>query len=191
MASDPLDRALARCDPTTGTFKLIDWNELRQIIASNELSLLTRSPTQLHDYQVWKQETLKLYGSIEQYMLQVRLQWSRPLISTSPKSTAFTGPSDWKCLINDFPYGLEPGISHLVVWSKIKLPINRRDPEELSSEAIDIVESFIERFFIKQGQVEKDDLLYFVNPPSLKSIGNLEHFHVLLRNQQDVHRFHE
>lgn len=188
MASDAHERAQARCDPNSGIFKLISWDELGTIIASNDLSLLTRSPSQLHDYEDWKRETLARYGSIERYMLQVRLQWTEPITPVS--QVPFEHPKDWKCLPNDFPYGLDPSITHLVIWLKPKLPVSMETDNggQLSREAIQMVEKFLGCVF---WQVEKDDLLYFMNPKGLKSIGNLEHFHVLLRNQTNVEKYYD
>ena len=57
-------------------------------------------------------------------------------------------PSDYKLLWNDWPYGsIEPGIAHLVLWSKVPFEADRvsgiLDPPSQA-----IVEDFIEREFV-------------------------------------------
>lgn len=179
---DPLARAQARCDPNSGTFSKISWSEVKTIVASNDLSKLTRSPNQLLAYQRWKSQTLLHFESIEQFILHERLHWTLPIVPNS--DTVFQDRSDWKCLPNDFPYGLEDNIKHLVIWLKPKLPIT---PDgELTGDALKSVDRFVKEMF-GSGQ----DVLYFMNTAGLKSIGNLEHFHVLLRNRKDVAQYYD
>ena len=51
-----------------------------------------------------------------------------------------------KILPNDWPYGLEAGIVHLVVWTKFRLEENA-ETGMLTEEARGRVEGFVERVF--------------------------------------------
>lgn len=179
-------RAESRIDPVTGSFRLFSWSELTRIISDGALHVLTRTPDQLRLYKTWKTGITERFGSVEAYVLQERLGWTdhndddttTPLLTPTSLSTS-TASSGWKCLKNDFPYACEPGIDHLVIWLKSKLPTTP-DGNHPTQEAVTSIESFIASYF---AGVESHNILYFLNPPALKSIGSLEHFHVLLHHQ--------
>ena len=66
---------------------------------------------------------------------------------------------------NDFPYNLEEGVEHFLLWSN----------QDLSPDEIDT--------YIQEHTVSLDplDTLWFVNPTELKSIPDLWHAHVMVR----------
>lgn len=92
---------------------------------TNKLETLKRKPSDLRRYMAWTAETKAQYGTMTNYLLQHRLPWGSPPF-TYLSSTPFNNPSDFKILINDWPYGLAPDITHIVVWSKTPIPT---DPE--------------------------------------------------------------
>ena len=63
---------------------------------------------------------------------------------------------------NDFPYDLEPGIGHFLVWS-IK-PLTKREVEDVA-----------------RREAPGRDFVTFVNPPGLRSVHRVWHAHVLVR----------
>mmetsp|Transcript_367 Transcript_367/g.2864 ORF Transcript_367/g.2864 Transcript_367/m.2864 type:complete len:103 (-) Transcript_367:923-1231(-) len=67
-------------------------------------------------------------------------------------------------MINDFPYFVEPGIEHGIVWSTGKLCVD-------------------EMLALLEEQLPGKEKLYFINPPSLQSIAEVEHAHVFSRDQ--------
>lgn len=112
---------------------------------------------------------------------------------TKPVSCVpFECDEDWKLLRNDFPYGVEKGIEHVVVWMKNTLAKNSREAQTqqqvqdgrggapgvdaradadaeagvLTSAAKETLEKFLYGRLFKH--VKRDDILYFLNPPSLK-----------------------
>ncbi|CCG82335.1 Putative uncharacterized protein [Taphrina deformans PYCC 5710] len=174
-SDDALSRAEARVDPETGTFRLISWSEVVDFVSSGSLDRLTRSPTQLREYQEWKRGTLARFGSIERFILEERLEWSRPITAVGREPCS--DRRDWKCLRNDFPYAMESEVSHLVVWSKV--PFETSHTGELTDHGKAVLEHFLYATLFHD--VERDRIVYFLNPPGLKSIAGLEHFHVLLR----------
>ncbi|KAK5989125.1 N-acetylglucosamine-induced protein 1 [Cladobotryum mycophilum] len=135
-----------------------DWENLKEIIESNDLSILKRKPSDLRRYIKWSTETKAQYG---------------------------TAPSDYKILLNDWPYGLAPGITHIVVWSRTLIP-TESVVGDLTPESRVLIEDFVKKHFVDTlGPNGKDQVLWFKNWVSLQSVRALEHFHVLVRDVDD------
>jgi hypothetical protein len=105
------------------------------------------------------------------FMLDVRLGWK----DMNPKGHSFEYASDMKILYNDWPYGLDPDIVHLVVWTKFEL----EDDAETglsTPESRQEIEEYVQKTF---GSKTKE-FVWFKNWKSLKSVHAIEHFHVML-----------
>ncbi|PNP44955.1 hypothetical protein TGAMA5MH_03370 [Trichoderma gamsii] len=167
-------------------YKLHDWDDLRHIIESNNLSVLKRKPSDLRRYIAWTTETKAQYGTITEYILQNRLPKAWGLPPFVPESQVpFDAASDFKVLLNDWPYGMTPEITHIVVWSRTAIPT---DPEtgDLTTESRAQVENFVKTYFVdKLGAGGEQQVLWFKNWVALQSVRTLEHFHVLVRNVDD------
>ncbi|KAH6604222.1 hypothetical protein Trco_007668 [Trichoderma cornu-damae] len=167
-------------------YKLHDWDDLRHIVDTNDLSILKRKPSDLRRYIAWTAETKARYGSMTEYILQHRLPQAWGLPPFTPESPVpFGATSDYKVLLNDWPYGLEPGITHIVVWSRTPIPT---DPEtgDLTAESRARVESFVKTYFVDAlGSGGEQKVLWFKNWVALQSVRTLEHFHVLVRDVDD------
>jgi hypothetical protein len=120
----------------------------------------------------------KSYGSVLSFVQHERLQWSSDTPSGNPP---FTDSSDYKILFNDWPYGIDEDVVHLVVWTKFHL---EDDPatDDLTPKARAEIEEFVDRTFcdVANGGLEKERVIWFKNWMSLKSVHALEHFHVML-----------
>jgi hypothetical protein len=105
------------------------------------------------------------------FMLNVRLQWK----DMKPKGRPFEDDSDIKILYNDWPYGLDADIVHLVVWTKFELD---DDPETgLSTpESRREMDEYVQKTFGSK----TNDFVWFKNWKSLKSVHAVEHFHIML-----------
>ncbi|KAK1239136.1 hypothetical protein MKX08_006197 [Trichoderma sp. CBMAI-0020] len=167
-------------------YKLHDWDDLRQIIETNNLSVLKRKPSDLRRYIAWTTETKAQYGTITEYILQNRLPKAWGLPPFVPESQVpFDAASDYKVLLNDWPYGMTPEITHIVVWSRTPIPT---DPEtgDLTTESRAQVENFVKTYFVDTlGAGGEQQVLWFKNWVALQSVRTLEHFHVLVRNVDD------
>ncbi|KAB5580018.1 hypothetical protein GE09DRAFT_1212482 [Coniochaeta sp. 2T2.1] len=153
------------------------WPEVRQIIATNRIDLFQRVPSNLRRYLENNWNLKKQYGSVLNFVLTHRLQWEAPVV---PKGKGlFEDEGDWKVLWNDWPYGIDERIVHLVVWTKFEL---RDDPVtgELEEGVKGEIEGFVEGTFCGRGGVGRDQVIWFKNWASLKSIHSVEHFHVML-----------
>ncbi|EHK17034.1 uncharacterized protein TRIVIDRAFT_82848 [Trichoderma virens Gv29-8] len=167
-------------------YKLHDWDDLKHIIDTNDLGVLKRKPSDLRRYIAWTAETKAKYGTITEFILQNRLPKAWGLPPFTPESQVpFTAASDYKVLLNDWPYGLAPGITHIVVWSRTPIPT---DPEsgDLTAESRARVEKFVNDYFIRKlGLGGEQQVLWFKNWVALQSVRTLEHFHVLVRDVDD------
>ena len=123
-----------------------------------------------------------------EYIFQERLHWRSTDSTVRPSNlTPFVNARDYKILLNDWPYGCEKGIWHLLVWMKTRLPVSPEDGR-LTEEGRDLVEDFVERAFRRSAEEEVeegkkgDKVLWFKNWTALQSMAGVEHFHVLVRD---------
>jgi len=145
----------------------------------------------------WSSETKAQYGSVQNYIMEERLKW-KP-ISISPKtgpvfecrsSVPFGNPDDFKILPNDWPYGLAPGITHIIVWSKNRLESEPSRGDMTPTSRLQ-VEKFVCQTFVARTKDlpggAKEKVLWFKNWTALQSVPGMEHVHVLLRDvPQDI-----
>ena len=154
--------------------------------------MLKRWPSDLRRYIKWSSETKAAYGSVPNFVMRERLRWD-PLPSSTPQTgprfevknpVPFADEADYQILINDWPYGLTPGIKHLIVWLKTRLesePI-RGDMTPRSRQQIEafIQTKFVDRVRGLPGEQEK--VIWFKNWTALQSVPGMEHVHVLVRD---------
>lgn len=127
------------------------------------------------------------YGSATAYLLNQRLFWTpQPqddgaLVFETESAVPFGSAEDYTVLRNDWAYGLDDGIAHVVVWLKGRLPVDEQG--RLSEEGREAVEGFVDRMFRErcgeEGRGSK--VLWFKNTVDLQSVRGLEHVHVLVR----------
>lgn len=116
------------------------------------------------------------FGSVLHFIQHERLQWS----TINPSGAApFQNPSDYKIRYNDWPYGIDLDIVHLVVWTKFELQEDQNNGD-LTAQARSEVEEFVNQTFCAEDGVSRDSLAWFRNWSSLKSVRALEHVHVML-----------
>lgn len=113
------------------------WDEVVDIVRTNRLQDFRRWPSELRRYREFIWRLKHEWGSVMEYMLSERLHWRMPL--TPRGSRPFEYEEDFQILFNDWPYGVDERIVHLVVWTKFEL----RDDAETVAE----IERFIERTF--------------------------------------------
>ncbi|RDW59704.1 hypothetical protein BP6252_12791 [Coleophoma cylindrospora] len=170
---------------TDEQFKLHSWDELKEIIAQNRLEVLKRKPSDLRRYMAWSVSTNAQYGSMTNYLLAHRLpqSWGRPPF-TPNSLVPFEDKSDYSILVNDWPYGLEKGISHIVVWSRTPIETDEKtgDVTDLSRARI---QDFVKRTFMDRlSEDGSKRVMWFKNWVALQSVRSLEHFHVLVRDAE-------
>ncbi|RDA89746.1 hypothetical protein CP533_1063 [Ophiocordyceps camponoti-saundersi (nom. inval.)] len=157
-------------------FNILDWPRVRQLVASNRLDLFQRSPLALRRYRAFIHALSGSHGSVTEYLLRHRLRWPDPPVA--PRGRPFEFPrDDVKILLNDWPYGIDPRIVHLVVWTKFQLD---EDPTtgQLTDSARADVDVFVSDTF--RSHVPSDRVIWFKNWSSLRSIDQIQHFHVMM-----------
>lgn len=172
------------------------WENLKQIIATNDLESLRHWPSDLKRYLQWTRTTKETYGNIINYICKERLHWdSLPTPNPDEGPTfevanpiPFADQRDFKILYNDWPYGMTSDITHIVVWLKNRLPVDDEEGD-LTPEARKLVEGFVERSLVSRVQKEggkgwNDRVMWFRNWTGLQSVRGLDHLHVLVRGVQ-------
>lgn len=131
-------------------YTVLTWPAVQKVIAGNRIDTFQRIPYELRRYRgfVWKIE--REHGSILNFIMTQRLHWEEPL---KPEGKPFECPGDIKILWNDWPYGIDEKIAHLVVWTKFELV---DDPETgfLTPEASKGIDDFVHKTL--SPRLEKD-----------------------------------
>ncbi|TLD34201.1 hypothetical protein PspLS_00376 [Pyricularia sp. CBS 133598] len=168
---------------TDEEFKYHDWEELREIIDNNKLEVLKRKPSDLRRYMKWTAETKAEYGSMTKYIMIHRLPKTWGDVPFTPASSIpFADPSDYRVLLNDWPYGLAPGITHIVVWSRTMIPTDA-ETGDMTPESRKTVANFVKRFFVDElGPGGEDRVMWFKNWVALQSVRTLEHIHIMVKD---------
>lgn len=77
------------------------------------------------------------------FVLSQRLHWSEPVKASA---APFEDPSDLKILWNDWPYGIDPKIVHLVVWTKFDLE-DDAETDDLTPKARQEIDDYVNKTF--------------------------------------------
>jgi hypothetical protein len=138
-------------------FRPETWPQVQKIIADNRLELFRRVPSHLRRYRESIFRLRKSHGSVMDYVVRHRLRWEVPIVAKGKKP--FEEPGDYKILWNDWPYGIDERIVHLVVWTKFAL---EDDPAtgDLTERARGEIEAFVARAFRERMQGDRVGLSF-------------------------------
>ena len=81
-----------------------------------------------------------------QFVLKKKLGWTLPIV---PEGRPFEKEADLKVLWNDWPYGIDEKIVHLVVWTKFELEDDPRT-DDLTERARMEIDGFVDECFGKR-----------------------------------------
>lgn len=170
----------------------IVWQEARDYVASGHLELLKRSPEGTEKYRQHKQTlsgdiSIDVCGKLEWDPQEIiELNTVRFPDVTQKVENAF-GSSKWfKTTVNDFPYDFEPGIHHLLIWSKISLPMYTENSETIQNEIYEKISSFLKYNLELLCHLDNQDYLFFINYSNLQSVKAISHVHLLLHTDESV-----
>lgn len=110
-------------------------------------------------YVKWTKQTNDKYGSITNYLKKEKVIF--PNTDVDEKGRPIT-----LILPNDFPYSVDPGITHVLIWSKV--PLSKEHVETLLDETYG---------------ANVYEWSFFVNPPETQSIPSMPHVHVFMRKR--------
>lgn len=128
-----------------------NWEEVCTIIQTNTLELFQRVPSELRRYKAFTYKLAQIHGTIANFVLKQRLGWTTPVF---PRGSPFQYRDDIKILYNDWPYGLDPRIVHLVIWTKFEL---KSDPVtgDLTHQARQEIDDFMTTTFRSRVPADK------------------------------------
>lgn len=155
------------------------WPDVKDLIRTNRLDGFRRVPSDLRRYREYTAKLVKDHGSIMAFVMKERLRWTDLTPSGAPP---FAEPSDFKILLNDWPYGIDARIVHLVIWTKFELtpePVTPSNPKgDLTPEAREQIQRFVDEVF--GSRCGGENVIWFKNWSALKSVHAVEHFHVMV-----------
>ncbi|KAJ1809715.1 hypothetical protein LPJ56_004492 [Coemansia sp. RSA 2599] len=172
MPSIPLDKASAEAllgeeilcqkgDDHVGILRPYTWEEVKLVVAAERLDLLGRTIEKELAYREDMKKVREEYGSVLNYVRTVKL-------------AAFIQQTDSQHLVipNDYPYALPDNVLHYIVWSKEKLTEgNVPDP---------VIQCIFEERLDKDIGPGRYEWIWFVNPPHLQSIPEVNHGHLIV-----------
>jgi hypothetical protein len=126
------------------------WTEVKKIITDNRLDLFQRVPSDLRRYLAYNWQLKKEYGSVMEFVLSQRLGWKEPVQS---EGQPFEDERDIKILWNDWPYGIDKKIVHLVVWTKFELE-DDTETDDLTTKARREIDEFVDETFCRKVGIE-------------------------------------
>lgn len=162
------------------------WPVLVEIIDGNEpnLAKLSRSEEQQRDYMRYTRNMLKEWRSVYDHVLVSKFGLDKRLVPNPindgrnetlweayPPLSEVSEVKKRLCP-NDFPYYMADDIEHWCLW-KLGDDIEDEEVEEAKEELIRM-----------HGQ--DLDFLCWRNPPHLKSLPEIDHFHILLRKKEEL-----
>ena len=204
-----LDRTILATPPAL--FLPHTWPEIRFLVAQNRLEDFKRAPSELRRYLRWSESIKARYGSVTDYVVRERLHWTplpsrdtdtdgaevetddreavsvhRPPRFAYENATLFADERDYRVLRNDWPYALEDGVEHLVVWLKTPVAVNE-ETGDVTEEARRTIDAFVKvkfraRLDAVYGAGEGEArVVWFKNWVALQSVRGVDHVHVLVR----------
>jgi Protein of unknown function (DUF3605) len=155
----------------------VTWDELISIfqnlgVEQKNLAKMSRSRQQQYDYEVFRYHMKLQYTSSLDFLLISKFGMTAEKYKgkwKASQSLADMNAPLTRLVSNDFPYFVEDNIHHFILW-KTKEPVSKDEIETVKNE-----------LRVDHGAV---DVLYWVNPPSLQSIPEIDHVHFLFRNKQ-------
>ncbi|PIA15473.1 hypothetical protein COEREDRAFT_87880 [Coemansia reversa NRRL 1564] len=154
--------------------KPILWKHLKEMVAAGELIKISKRSYKVQlQYEKHKVMAKKKYGTMFEYLkthilVDLVAQTKVPEFDPSTPLTA----SDFLLVEADFPYYIEEGIEHWIIWCIKHLPVGNACPEA----AVEI---------IKQTFGDSADWTYFVNFVQNQSVKEISHAHVFIKRSQE------
>jgi len=162
------------------------WPDLVEIIDGDELNLakLSRSVEQQRDYMIYTRNMLKEWHSVYDHILVSKFGLGKRLVPNLNATNDGRNETLWEAYPplsevsevkkvlceNDFPYYMAPGIEHWCLWKLCK-DIEDQEVEEAKEE-------------LRHIHGEDLEFLCWRNPPHLKSLPDIDHFHFLIRKAE-------
>mmetsp|Transcript_15627 Transcript_15627/g.21424 ORF Transcript_15627/g.21424 Transcript_15627/m.21424 type:complete len:156 (-) Transcript_15627:90-557(-) len=150
-------------------FECLNFEEIKTIVDEDRLELLGRSHRQQEQYEDFCRGIRALWISVSDYLIASKFNTEVYFNIEGKKCVKrpITNCDGIVLVLNDFPYNFEAGIQHYILW-KMGGPVTKQN-------ILDSIES------LRQSKVNFTDYVYYINPPHLKSIPDIEHAHIIIR----------
>ena len=153
----------------------ISWQKAKYYIETNQLHLLARNEDQ-HKIYIKEMDLVKQkYKSIGDHIYHNILHYD--VINENNKLVAVCKNSNKEKLmvlvLNNYPYYFESNITQYVLWS-----ITQIDENNIKSILEEKLPYILNKPFVKHNY----DYMYWINPIQLKSVENIWHCHVIIKN---------
>lgn len=125
-------------------YQRMSWPELQGHIAKNRLDIFQRTPIELRRYFAFNYKIKMKYGSVMNFVLGEKLHWKHPIVADGKP---FEKDSDLSVKRNDWPYGIDERISHLVVWTKFPLEEDPKMGRDLTDRQRKQIDDYVEKTF--------------------------------------------
>jgi hypothetical protein len=140
-------------------FKALTWHEVKNAIENEDLNIFWRMPSEQRRYLefCWLQK--RKWGSLTTFVLEERLHWRHIHTSReiSLSGQRFDNPKNVAVKKNDWPYGIDKRITHLVVWTAFTLREEAATGRLTESGKLEL-EEYVDRVF--RIRVPKSDVSY-------------------------------
>jgi len=133
-------------------YQTMTWEDVQIEVKANRIDHLRRLPSDLRRYLAFTWQIKQEYGAVSKFLLEKRLGWRLPL---KPQGLRFACADNIKILYNDWPYGIDSRIVHLLVWTKFVL---EEDTEtgDLTIDERNEIEEYVNKTF--RTRVPKDQV---------------------------------
>ncbi|KAG7193080.1 uncharacterized protein KQ657_001197 [Scheffersomyces spartinae] len=150
---------------------MFSWEDCGDIIGRNDLSKFCRNSEQTAIYQTLKSKLQEEHSSIFKHVLNTQLGWYDPKLNGNKRiedlkdteivvaetteedltKPVYEDATQIKILLNDFPYDVEPGITHFVVWYRGLVPVTD-SKGDISSETRNQMYLYVKNKFIEDNR---------------------------------------
>ena len=125
------------------------WSTVKTRVEQNKLDEFKRIPSQLRRYLEYNYRLKQTYGSVRDFVIRERLGWAEDGDGLKPRGKRpFEDEGDVKILWNDWPYGIDGRVVHLVVWCKFGL---EEEDGELKGDVRGLVDEWVRGRFTRAG----------------------------------------
>ena len=145
------------------------------IRSSFTLEMMGRKSSDLEKYHNATKKMKETYVSVSDFIRIDKFNFSSSLDASTnklqasvPNSASPTTAPLLKLVVNDFPYNFSPDVTHMVLWKVGEGAITGSE-----------IEAAVEELR-REGA---EECSWWINPPHLKSIKDLDHAHILARKK--------
>lgn len=147
---------------------MLQWHELKKIVDDGALEKLGRCANVQKKYVTYLAHLRAEWDSVTDYVLVSKFNYSQVVKSDQKKAALRPNAVESRIVTasNDFPYHFDAGMEHFILW------------KTGSSITNDDITEGIQKLTHERNAA---DSVFYINPPELRSILDLDHCHIILK----------